>query len=103
MKRFLRQQKFVLYKIPGRLGAVPDDVWSSQDIEALRPFLEVQRDEVILPSVTNPAFPKLFQKVSGAFLDKNWKDAIADRRRWKQVGVWVICSLGQPSWVLIRK
>lgn len=99
----MKLRKYTLYKIPGRKAAIPDQVWASQDIEQLRPYLELQKDNVVLPAVSNVHFPKSFQKVSGAFLDDAWKDKIADRRRWKDFGVWVICSLGQPCWVLVRK
>ena len=99
----MRFKKYALYKIPGRVGAVPDKVWDSQDIARLRRYLELRADNVMLPVVSNENFPAAFRVASGAFLDDNWLDRIADRYRWKDSGVWVVCSLGEPCWVIVRK
>jgi hypothetical protein len=99
----VKRKIYSLYKIPGRRGAIPDRVLKSGSVEKLLPYLITQRDSVALPAVSNSAFQKSFQQVCGAFLDASWMSAIANKRIWKDRGVWFIYSLGSPCWVLIEK
>lgn len=91
-----RTNEYIVYKIPGRKGAIPKKVLESGDIEKMRPYLVRLHSRVKLPSVYNSKFAKAFEKIAGCFPDKR----VADRFRWKDQGIWVICSISTPCWVV---
>lgn len=93
-----RTNTFMVYKIPGRKNAVPKKVLESGDIDKLKPYLVRLHTSVKLPSVYNPKFARAFEKIAGCFPDRR----IADRFSWKERGLWVICSIEQPCWIVVK-
>lgn len=91
-----RKNYYRVYKIPGRKNAVPKKVLESGDIDKLRPYLKTLHKQVKLPAVSNNRFARAFEKIAGCFPDPT----IADRSRWKDRGVWIVCSIGFPCWVV---
>lgn len=91
-----RTNTYRVYKIPGRKGAVPKKVIESGDIDKLRPYLKTIHRQVKLPSVYNSRFARAFEKIAGCFPDPR----IADKFRWKDRGLWVVCSINEPCWVI---
>jgi hypothetical protein len=95
-KPAMRQKKYKVWKIPGRVGAVPDRLWGTKDFDKLRPYLNELYAEVVLPPATSARFAKSFQLKAKCFPDKK----IADKWIWCESRVFIICSQGLPSWIV---
>lgn len=94
-----RLKQYKVYKIPGRVGKVPDRVWGSRDFSQIEKYCEVLNESAKLPPATSSRFASAFKKIAKCFPDKN----IADRWIWSESRTFIICSLGRPCWVVVEK